>query len=218
MRKAIIGAGYSTGVAEDLSRAAGWLCTKGINGAAILHNVLKKATNKPSVSLNADGHYVFKDISILACGTSIIDILVSEIKGSANEHSESQVDLVSIDVPLLLVALAAKAAKEFDVSIKMLFLSGETIVISPSTIDFKDYELQSGVDAVLKCSSFKSVNTSKSKYTNGENEENIEMERKSISIPESTIQLLNTFAAKTYVPATEASRLAGAGAGLNDND
>lgn len=33
-----------------------------------------------------------------------------------------------------------------------------------------------------------------------------------------TLDALNAWAAKTYVPATEASRLAGAGAGLTDND
>ena len=32
------------------------------------------------------------------------------------------------------------------------------------------------------------------------------------------IKILTNFAHKTYAPATEASRLAGAGAGLNDND
>jgi hypothetical protein len=32
------------------------------------------------------------------------------------------------------------------------------------------------------------------------------------------ITVLNGFAKNTYAPATEASRLAGAGAGLNDND
>ena len=32
------------------------------------------------------------------------------------------------------------------------------------------------------------------------------------------IEALNIFAARTYVPASEASRLAGAGAGLSDND
>jgi hypothetical protein len=32
------------------------------------------------------------------------------------------------------------------------------------------------------------------------------------------ITVLNSFAKNTYAPATEASRLAGAGAGLNDND
>jgi hypothetical protein len=37
-------------------------------------------------------------------------------------------------------------------------------------------------------------------------------------IPQSTIKKLLELAGRTYAPATEASRLAGAGAGLNDND
>ncbi|MEM9583362.1 MAG: hypothetical protein AAGA08_09630 [Pseudomonadota bacterium] len=37
-------------------------------------------------------------------------------------------------------------------------------------------------------------------------------------VPDVIMQRLNGFAAKTYVPATEASRAAGAGAGLTDND
>lgn len=39
-----------------------------------------------------------------------------------------------------------------------------------------------------------------------------------VAVPQATFDYLNRFAAKTYVPATEASRLAGAGAGLTDND
>lgn len=38
------------------------------------------------------------------------------------------------------------------------------------------------------------------------------------AVPIEPLQVLNALAAKTYVPATEASRLAGAGAGLSDND
>lgn len=37
-------------------------------------------------------------------------------------------------------------------------------------------------------------------------------------VPFQIIERLETYAAKTYVPASEASRLAGAGAGLSDND
>jgi len=33
-----------------------------------------------------------------------------------------------------------------------------------------------------------------------------------------TVNALSAFAARTYAPATEESRLAGAGAGLSDND
>ncbi len=37
-------------------------------------------------------------------------------------------------------------------------------------------------------------------------------------VPDAIIERLSAYAAKTYVPATEASRIAGAGAGLTDND
>jgi hypothetical protein len=39
-----------------------------------------------------------------------------------------------------------------------------------------------------------------------------------IDVPNDTLELLNAFAHRTYAPATEASRQAGAGAGTNDND
>lgn len=39
-----------------------------------------------------------------------------------------------------------------------------------------------------------------------------------VNIPRDIFDRLNSFAQKTYAPATEVSRLAGAGAGLNDND
>jgi len=37
-------------------------------------------------------------------------------------------------------------------------------------------------------------------------------------VPEQIVDRLNFYAAKTYVPASESSRIAGAGAGLTDND
>lgn len=39
-----------------------------------------------------------------------------------------------------------------------------------------------------------------------------------LDVPTDTYKALNAFAQKTYVPATDASRLKGAGAGLTDND
>ncbi len=39
-----------------------------------------------------------------------------------------------------------------------------------------------------------------------------------LSIPVSAIKSLEKMASKTYVPESDASRLKGAGAGLNDND
>ena len=39
-----------------------------------------------------------------------------------------------------------------------------------------------------------------------------------VDIPQDILDRLNSLAHKTYAPATEESRLAGAGAGLSDND
>ena len=39
-----------------------------------------------------------------------------------------------------------------------------------------------------------------------------------VDVPQPVVDALGALAARTYVPATEASRLAGAGAGLTDND
>lgn len=39
-----------------------------------------------------------------------------------------------------------------------------------------------------------------------------------VDVPDPLLDRLNSFAAQTYVPASEASRAAGAGAGLSDND
>lgn len=211
MRKAVIGAGYSNGVAQDLSRAGAWLCTKGIDGAALLLDVLEQTANKPNVSVDGDGVYNFKDVCILSSGPSIIDILVSEAK----ESNEGHVELSNIYAPHLLIGLAANATKEFNVKIEILFSSIETITLSPLSLNFKDTKLQSGMDAVLKCSALEQTNTLKQ---DGKSSGEKSKARNPISIPESTIQALNIFAAKTYVPATEESRLAGAGAGLTDND
>jgi hypothetical protein len=42
--------------------------------------------------------------------------------------------------------------------------------------------------------------------------------RTRVDLTQQHLDDLNSYAHRTYAPATEASRLAGAGAGLNDND
>ena len=217
MRKAIIGAGYTTGVAQDISRASGWLCVQGVDGASILLGILGETALKPSVSVVNNNSYSFKNVCVLSCGPSVIDILVSELKGQTGEDKKSQIELSNIDAPMLLIGLTANAIKEFNLTIEVVFSTSEAITFSPSTINLADslmnlnVVLSSGVDAIMKCS--KAKNTNQIKEDLGMNDE-----KKSILISEETIRLLDTFAAKTYVPASEASRLAGAGAGLTDND
>ena len=208
MRKAIVGAGYDIGLAEDVSRASGWLCANGIDGATLLFDALGKTVIIPKVSVSPNSISSFKDVCILSCGPSVIDILVSDFK--QNTEEKSQIHLSNIDAPFLLIGLAANAMRDYRVTIEILFSSGEIIMLSPSSVNLNAVAPQSGVDAVLKCSL--------PKLSNQQEGIPIKDEKKSILISEKSVQLLDTLAAKTYVPASEASRLAGAGAGLTDND
>lgn len=206
LRKAIIGAGYDTGIAEDISKAGVWLCCHRFQGADEVLKILKSKVHPVSTTTNDDGVYTFKNICVLSCGPSILDMLLSEFISGA---SESRVYLENIDNPLIFVALAANVAKENNVEIDIHFVDCESIVVSPSKTELISVDVSSGANALIKCNRPKETS---------DRQQTIKNEDVSISIFEKILQELEAFSAKTYVPATEASRLAGAGAGLTDND
>lgn len=210
MRKAIIGAGFETGIAEDVSRAGVWLCQNGFQGADQVLEIIKSKVPKTNMILDDDGIYTFKEVYVLACGPSILDVLISQ---AIADSAESKMYLKNIDNPLLLIALVENAAQENNVEIELYFSGFESRILSPikaeSITELSKVVPKTRTDASIICN--KTVVAKKLQNT-------AKIETSSITVSDKTLQGLNVFAAKTYVPASEASRLAGAGAGLTDND
>jgi len=206
IRKAIIGSGFDTGIAEDVSRAGVWLCQHGYEGADIILDAIGKTQNSLAISKNNES-YSFGDICVMSKGTSIIDTLIAQLATT----KECEANLINIDSPLLLLAFAAITSEEHDIAFEVKFSDNDRTISIPKDAHLmgNKIEFKNGCDGVIKCTTLdKKSEMFKAKLVT----------ESSISISTKTWHSLQALAAKTYVPASEASRLAGAGAGLTDND
>jgi len=191
--KAARGAGFPWGLAEEAGFAARWLQAHALPGAVALSGYLSTLDRCNENSLPA---------CPLALGTRLSDNLRTLTKGLPRELGE-------VAYPLLLLPFAASAVeKEGKQAPTVLSWSGARFVLSGTTLQF-----DAGRAALLAAQG----NCSLRPYDN----ETLVRARKLTRVPDSAaeaIVALGRFAARTYAPSTERSRLTGAGAQTNDND
>jgi len=202
VRKAAIGMGYDVGVAEDLGKAAAWLCVKSYDGAK---TVLQSISEGPSPiftrnsAQDSEGEYpVFEDLQIATSGPGIVDI-------AASSELPAKIGLQGVNSPLLLLGLAGICAEFYGVDITIAANNGSG-VISTDGATIRGNIPPEGVDLTLTCQ-MKNARTAGVTYS-----------ETAFTCDDETWNRLSKLAAKTYVPASEASREKGAGAGLTDND
>ena len=195
--KAARGSGMEWGLAEETGYAIQWLQKHHLPGVSALCKYLSWRQNG-TLSIWPDetdkrGYYC--------------PILTGAAYGDGIFGDE--VKLPRIRLPLLLVPFVALLATETPIKIEMrniVFLltmngfgcstDGTSMLIESSTC-----QISMTYDVSLPIRNFKDMKLPR--------------------VPKNTaacINVLNEFAKKTYAPATDASRLAGAGSGLSDND
>ena len=195
-RNATRGAGYSWGLAEDSGRAVRWLQEYDLEGAAALAELL--SGEKAATPTVTGVVWTANDpLCPLTCGTALYDL--------AAGITDDGLRLGPTRHPLLLVPFAAWTAEA---------------TLRPLRLTWTDADLSFGTQGVAR---------------NGPGltsalAPEVQLHRLPESIPGNgpthtraaldfeTFEVLNRLAQRTYAPATEASRLAGAGAGLTDND
>lgn len=201
-RKAARGAGYAWGLAEDTGRAIRWLEARQLPGAAALGAHLQAIDGQdiaamaprmdaPGWTSRAGG------ICPILAGTMLAD-------GLAADHT-APLTLTDLRAPLLLVPFLAWMS-EAERRAVTLDLSGTALTLTP--------ERAALATGPIRAPGLGTVTLHFGRAANG------------TPIPHGlrsgcdvgTVDLLTRFAARTYAPATEASRMAGAGAGLSDND
>lgn len=200
-RKAARGAGMSWGLAEDTARAIRWLEARGLAGAAALAayfvwrdqgGVVAPLEVHSGLWRGVDG-----PLCPIAVGAYLSDSAAAGLPG--------ELTLVSLREPLLIVPFAAWAAEELGQDIKLecgdedvwLGRGGDAYCAGFTEIDEADVSLRQ--EEVPGDATRRDVQT-RSAAERG------------------PLEVLDQFASRTYAPATEASRLAGAGAGTSDND
>jgi hypothetical protein len=207
------GAGMHWGHAEEAGKAVRWLAQRGLPGPELLSACLSEFDRvsyddlTPSLNeatwQNNSSQAVSRQQCPLITGPILCDY-AEEFK------AHSIVDFKSVSHPLLLTPYMAIVAKTTEQTLKLSW-SGVKITLSDTQCHIDGlpvYLFTQRADLVTCQQGSVQKNTPNS----------LNHSQTGRSFPPETWTQLTTFSYRTYAPATEASRLSGAGAGVRDND
>ncbi len=197
-KKAARGAGYSWGMAEEAGKAARWLCIQGQDGCAILAGFLGQndgqvlANHRPR---DLSGVWSAKsNLCPLTAGAALSDC--------AHDLTTDEITLSEVAYPALLLPFAARVAVRL----------GRFVELECDEVFATTNGTELHLDGTLPTHASKVTARLQTKM-------GLAVPRHTRGIPTPEVwAILNKFAHRTYAPATEESRLLGAGAGLSDND
>lgn len=223
VRKAARGTGLAWGVAEDAGRAARWLHMIDLPGATLFATALleiglidaetkrvrqhtRQDTEEATITLSPVG----ARLSPLVVGPCIGDWINS--REAKPESIEPEIEIENVTHPLILAGYCGVAAEQTRLSV---------------TIQWQGFQMHCTINSALlvgeqEHSAFQHqvrVATVDSDLKNPCKDASVRTARiGSVDVDKQAWNTLQALALKTYVEASESSRLAGAGAGLNDND
>lgn len=198
-KRAARGAGYSWGLAEEAGKAARWLCARDLDGCAALARLLDQFQGDHE----ADWTPITEGAQWQAAAGRLCPLLTgAAISDRANSLQNGNVSLEALVEPILLIPFAASCARRL-----------QKVV----SIDFSQTNAVTDGDALSVDGRFPALADEATVTIGGKIATPQPQCSRAKPSPE-TWQVLNRFAQRTYAPATEESRLTGAGAGLSDND
>jgi hypothetical protein len=199
-KKAARGGGYDWGVAEEAGKAVRWLASHGLPGPEVFTEHLSlKAHDGPPQTL--DGVWssatgvlcpLIAGITLNDCADRLTAVHVQTMKNVAH--------------PLLVVPFVAWAA--LHIKAQLIVTWGNVRATTNGCdlhIEGPEDDLKAIQSDALSCSVAQGDQALTAPAMRG-------------AVSKEVWANLNTFALRTYAPATEASRLLGAGAGETDND
>lgn len=196
-RKAVVGAGFDHGLAEDTGKAAVWLAVRGHDCAAAVLHALDRRKSGP-VRLEYDGDTpVFRDCHTVACGPSALDLFIAGECGTS-------LRLKALDAPLLLAGLAGVAAGRHGGAFRMDFAGTASWQITGDALTMSDERPGANRDVVL------------SRHAQGQPAPGLPT--RGAGVDADGWRKIEALAARMLVPESALSRARGAGAGAIDND
>ena len=204
-KRAARGAGLPWGLAEEAGKAARWLTARGLPGPEQLAEILTRNDGKDydelaPVSVEGVWQAPSGRLCPLAAGAALCD-------RAAEIAAGQEIAFGPTAQPLLLAPYAAGAAKITGDAVELSW-PGAVLVFTSEGVSIE------GERAAVTARSAESVSCRRS--------ENAEVASPGSAtgrmVDAETWSRLNAFAQRTFAPATEASRLSGAGAGLVDSD
>lgn len=200
-RKAARGAGYSWGLAEEAGKATRWLCAHGMDGCAALAGLLTlvDSADLPDRSPIADGP------AWKAPGGTLCPLIAgAALSDRAYQVGGSELRLENVTLPILLAPFAALLGRQ----------TGQTVTVAWPGTQLCTDGARIGLTGALRDDPGSATVT----VTAGGTIDAPNPARGRADPDPAAWKILNAFAHRTYAPATEESRLRGAGAGLSDND
>ncbi len=209
-KKATRGAGYSWGLAEEGAKALRWLSSHDLPGAQALCNLLAQATSAvpeavPPVITGNSWQAQDAPLCPLQTGAALCDMaplldLSTDTAGVA---------LAPVTQPLLVVPFVATIARRNDYALSLIW-DGCQVVFTPQDVHVD----MTAPDALLPDIPVQMT----FRRHDGPAPDTATPRAMRGRIAPDLWAMLGSYAHRTYAPATEASRLMGAGAGLSDND
>ncbi|WP_171123485.1 MULTISPECIES: DUF3726 domain-containing protein [unclassified Ruegeria] len=197
-KRAARGAGYTWGHAEEAGKATRWLCAQGLDGVAALASLLQQDLSRSPekhVPCNSGEGWAGTDVLCpLATGCALSD--------SALVLEAAPVTLTNVTTPTLLLPFVSNVARILNKSVAI-------------TIDGTEAQ----TDGIALHLTGPMPDQAQSVTVRLEQVAPPTQRQHSRATPDPAAwSALTGFAHRTYAPATEESRLRGAGAGLSDND
>lgn len=203
-KRAARGAGLPWGLAEEAAAASRFLTEVALPGADMLARLLERNDRRPVAMLAP----VATEGSWRAVSGRLCPVIAGSVLSdrAAELETGAVFEMEEVDLPLLLLPFAAAAAQRLDRPVALdwpdlrLVTDGRQI----SVIGATQQMLRDHVPW-LCCHVEAKLGRPLAPVQRGQ-------------VAEDVWAQLSTFAHRTYAPASEASRLRGAGAGLADND
>ena len=201
-KKATRGAGYPWGLAEDAGKAVRWLYSRDVEASAALASVLRESAEHgvrdrtPRLSGTPPSNWT-------AAGNSLCPIVSGPtLSDLASVHDDAELSLQNVTCPILLAPFAGLAAGYLDRTVSLIW--GESVVTTDSRVLSVEGEI--------------STRTATVTVTTGMLLRSPQPVRTRANVPADILALLDQLATQTLAPATEESRLKGAGSSLSDNE
>lgn len=196
-KRAARGAGYSWGLAEEAGKSTCWLCSYDLDGVRQLSLLLEQGL------LGSDHRPQVKNPFWQGADVLCPLITGSYMSDTAAGLSQSGIEIRNIALPILLFPFVASIAIRREKNYSILCDDVVVAVFDGSAVNvgnlLPDY---ASVLTLISAGSMDSSNEPQFRAT----------------VETGSLTVLNRYAAKTFAPVSEQSRLLGAGAGLSDND
>jgi len=202
-KRAARGAGFSWGLAEEAGKAARWLSACNLPGAECLVEALemKGVTAYSDLApTSLEGVWQASDGALcsIVCGALLSD-LAEDIAAGKNYTLEQ------VNKPILLAPFLASVAKQTGKNIKLSW-KGAVVLINEYGLCLEGDNVYANTAENVRCGNCEAIAESLKEGVVGRD------------VQKEAWDQLAEFMTRYLAPETEESRLAGAGAGLNDND